>query len=96
MCFITNKVSLHHAPHSACFTRGWHLQRLGRAGTWGALAREKHFLFQEEDPEVTEQVDEESGPRTWSLQCSESAGPGLGGRPWTLLPQGCLPERQAC
>ena len=53
-----------------CLLRSWvaPAQRLRRAGTWGALAREKHFLFQEEDPEVTEQVDEGSGPRAWSLQ----------------------------
>lgn len=38
--------------------------------------------------------DEGSGPRTWSPQWSESAGPGLG--VGLFSPQGCLPERQAC
>lgn len=52
-----------------CLLHSWVApdQLLRRAGTWGVFAREKHFLFQEEDPEVTKQVDEGGGPRTWSL-----------------------------
>ena len=52
-----------------CLLHSWvaPAQLLRRAGTWGVFAREKHFLFQEEDPEVTKQVDEGGGPRTWSL-----------------------------
>lgn len=34
----------------------------------GCPCQREAFLFQEEDPEVTEQVDEGSGPRAWSLQ----------------------------
>lgn len=38
-----------------------------RVRTRGAFAREKHFLFQEEDPQVTKQVDEGGWSRTLSL-----------------------------
>lgn len=66
-------------------------ERPEESRTWVPLPGEA-FLVPRGNPEVTEQVDEGSGPRTWSPQWSESAGPGLGsGSDSSFLSQGCLP-----